>query len=709
RSDQPRTIFVVGDVKQSIYSFQGADPSGFTRTQAEFAEAFSKVGQQVKDLQLEYSFRSSLAILSLVDHALETAPGLGREVKHLTLDPDRPGRVDLWPVVLPPEKSDDQHWADPVDVPAPEDASVQLANRISDAIAEMLETGSIPGKDGEMRRVRPGDVMVLVRRRSELFHQIIRACKTRDLPIAGADRLRIGGELAVKDLTALLAFLATPEDDLSLAAALRSPLFGLSEDALFRLAHGRGPRYLWNVLREQTEQHPAVIEMLGDLRDEADYLRPYDLIDRILTRHDGRRKLIARLGSEAEDGIDALLAQALAYERMDVPSLTGFLTWLAVDDVEIKRQMDSASDQIRVMTVHGAKGLEAPVVILPDTSRPRSRVHNRLIKTQSGLVWRAASAEAPDALATASAAEQEAAWEENMRLLYVAMTRAESWLIIAAAGDIGNEGDAASWYRIAEAGMRVSGATKHDFASGPGLRFETGNWDGAPAEQERGKETALSPLPSWIATNPTLPPEPATPLLPSDLGGAKVMPGADDPGELEAALRRGRQVHRLLELLPGYDRRDWPQTARDLLAFGEDAASDAEVDAILQEAQGVLTAPDLAFLFADDSLAEVEISAPVSVAGATRLHGVIDRLIITPEKVMAVDFKTNRLIPPGPEQVPEGILRQMGAYETALCGLYPEREIVTAILWTQSATLMPLPPGLALRAFGRLDGLPPRS
>ncbi|MEJ2036513.1 MAG: 3'-5' exonuclease, partial [Maritimibacter sp.] len=213
--------------------------------------------------------------------------------------------------------------------------------------------------------------------------------------------------------------------------------------------------------------------MLGDLRDEADYLRPYDLIDRILTRHDGRRKLIARLGSEAEDGIDALLAQALAYERMDVPSLTGFLTWLAVDDVEIKRQMDSASDQIRVMTVHGAKGLEAPVVILPDTSRPRSRVHNRLIKTQSGLVWRAASAEAPDALATASAAEQEAAWEENMRLLYVAMTRAESWLIIAAAGDIGNEGDAASWYRIAEAGMRVSGATKHDFASGPGLRFET--------------------------------------------------------------------------------------------------------------------------------------------------------------------------------------------------------------------------------------------
>ncbi len=710
RSDQPRTIFVVGDVKQSIYSFQGADPSGFTRTKDDFAAAFREVGLGVRGLQLEYSFRSSLAILAFVDHTLKTAPGLGDDVNHLTLDPDRPGRVDLWPGVEKPDQAEDQPWTDPVDVPAPEDAPVRLANAVADAIAEMLKTGTIPGKGGTMRRVRPGDVMVLLRRRSELFHQIIRACKARNLPIAGADRLRIGGELAVKDLTALLAFLATPEDDLSLAAALRSPLFGFSEDTLYRLAYGRGPRYLWNVLRDQAETYPYAVEMLTDLRDEADYLRPYDLIDRILTRHDGRRKLIARLGHEAEDGIDALLAQALGYERMEVPSLTGFLTWLAADEVEIKRQMDSAGDQIRVMTVHGSKGLEAPVVILPDTARRNPPRGAHLIATDAGTAWRAAKGDAPDLLAAASAAGQDAAQEENMRLFYVAMTRAESWLIIAAAGEVGKPGEAASWYRIAEAGMTKAGAVDQDFALGRGLRFETGDWQGAPEDEAQNTEAALPDLPDWVKTTPMMPEEAPKPLSPSDLGGAKVLAGGDeDPNALDAALRHGRQLHRLLECLPAYERSLWEATARDLLAFGEDAAPEGEAAQLLDEARRVLDAPELGFLFGPDTLAEVEISAPVATAGAMHLHGVIDKLVITREKVIAVDFKTNRLVPERPEDVPEGILRQMGAYETALCALYPDREVTTAVLWTRSATYMPLPPGLALRAFGRLDGTERRS
>ncbi len=319
RSERMRTLFVVGDMKQSIYSFQGADPTGFTRMQGQFAGAFGQVGVKLRDLELEYSFRSSEAVLRFVDHALETAPGLGREVKHVTFDETRPGRVDLWPVVEKEDDAEPSHWTDPVDMPAPTDAPVKLAGLIADTIAEMLETGTVPAKDGGLRPVTAGDIMVLVRRRSALFHQIIRACKARGVPIAGADRLRIGGELAVKDLTAVLAFLATPEDDLSLAAALRSPLFGLDEDDLFRLAHPRGKAYLWNALREAAERYPETLACLDDLRGQADYLRPYELIDRILTRHDGRRRLVARLGAEAEDGIDALLAQALAYERIEVP------------------------------------------------------------------------------------------------------------------------------------------------------------------------------------------------------------------------------------------------------------------------------------------------------------------------------------------------------------------------------------------------------
>ncbi|PIE08299.1 MAG: double-strand break repair helicase AddA [Rhodobacterales bacterium] len=709
RSEHPRTLFVVGDMKQSIYSFQGADPSGFTRMQDQFEQAFGQVGATLHRLELEYSFRSAPAILRFVDYALEQAPGLGREVKHIPFDDARPGRVDLWPVVEKQPTEEPGEWTDPVDMLAPTDAPVTLANDIAEIIARMLESGTIPRtKEGGFRPITPGDVLVLVRRRSDLFHQIIRACKARGLPIAGADRLRIGGELAVKDLTAVLSFLATPEDDLSLAAALRSPLFGLDEDALFRLAHGRGKSYLWNVLRKSG--HTDARTRLEDLRNVADYLRPYELIDRILTRHDGRRRLTARLGPEAEDGIDALLAQALAYESIEVPSLTGFLTWLAAEEVEIKRQMDSASDQIRVMTVHGAKGLEAPIVILPDTGKRRPNDRNRLIEAGGGMAWKVAKAEAPPLLSTAADARAVREHEESMRLLYVAMTRAESWLIIAAAGDAGKPGEADSWYRIAEAGMEAAGGVACDFNGAQGKRYETGDWASEVA-RETPPEAETVPLPAWAERPAPAPEAPPRPLVPSDLGGAKIVPAPDetpnetpDPEDSDTAKRHGRQLHRLLEFLPRYPREDWPDTARALLAHGEDAATETEADVLLTEAAHVLDAPELAPLFAPGTLAEVEISAPVSTAAGTqRIHGIIDRLIVTPDKVTAVDFKTNRTLPPTPEATPEGILRQMGTYERALAEIYPDRAIVTAILWTRTAQLTVLPTGVAARAFSRLD------
>ncbi len=241
-----------------------------------------------------------------------------------------------------------------------------------------IPTGE-PNSDGvfSMAPVQPGDFLILVQRRSGLFHEIIRACKTRELPIAGADRLRVGGELAVKDLAALLRFLDTPEDNLSLATALRSPLFGWSEQALFDLAHRRTSKHLWRALRDREAEHPETMAIIWDLMENADFLRPYDLIERILTRHNGRKTLLTRLGAEAEDGINALLSQALSYERSAVPSLTGFLVWMETDDLEIKRQMDSAGNRVRVMTVHGSKGLKPQSLFspIPQSATHKTRRH----------------------------------------------------------------------------------------------------------------------------------------------------------------------------------------------------------------------------------------------------------------------------------------------------------------------------------------------
>ncbi|WP_300518375.1 double-strand break repair helicase AddA [Aliiroseovarius sp.] len=700
KSGEDRTIFVVGDPKQSIYSFQGAEPAEFTRMRDKFRDELQQIGQPFQAMQLQFSFRSSPAVLGLVDHTLEKQDGLGESFLHRAFFHDKPGRVDLWPVVEKVEHKEDRDWFDPVDRPDPQDHLSTLARAIAADIAEKLKTGSITSEKGETRPIEPKDIMILVRRRSPLFFAIISACKELGLPIAGADLLRIGGELAVKDLVALLSFLATPEDDLSLAAALRSPLFGWSEAQLYALAQGRGKLPLWRVLEERGAQHADTHAILRDLRDQADFLRPYDLLERVLIRHDGRRRLLARLGSEAEDGIDALLSQALAYERLQVPSLTGFLIWMEAEEVTIKRQVDSASNQVRVMTVHGSKGLEATIVYLPDTTKPHPQDRDEIVEVGGHPWWKPPATQHPDALAEVMDTRHARDREEWVRLLYVAMTRAEQWLIVAAAGEVGKTAED-SWYGLVAAGLDQAGAVKAEFPTGTGKRFETGTWAPRPEAATTVAKQALT-LPEWAHTPaPHRSAESVEILAPSDLGGAKVLPGAVGDGDTEAAMTRGSQVHLLLEHLPLYPEADWPDLAARLLGTGELAATPADLPVLLAEVTAVLKAPDLAPLFAPDALAEVELTAPV---GDKRLHGAIDRLVVTPDRVLAVDFKTNTLVPDRPEQTPEGLLRQMGAYHAALAQVFPDRPVETAILWTRVAKLMPLPNDLVMRTFGRLDG-----
>ncbi len=701
RDGKERTIFVVGDKKQSIYSFQGADPAEFDRMREAFAERLGAVGVGLMRKELEYSFRSSEAVLRLVDVTTGGQGGasFGEDVKHRAFHDDLPGRVDLWPPVPEHDKPAKPNWYDPVDIRRESHHTVILAKRIAEAIAEMIETGSIPCEKGGSRRIRAGDFLILVRRRSALFEEIIRACKAADLPVAGADRLKLGAELAVKDLAAVLAFLGTSEDDLSLAAALRSPLFGWSEEGLFDLAAERGKAYLWEALRGRAEEFPETMEILDDLRDNADFLRPYDLIERILIRHDGRRRLLARLGREAEDGIDALLSQALAYERMEIPSLTGFLAWLETEEVEIKRQMDAAGDLIRVMTVHGAKGLEAPIVILPDTGERSITVRDEIVKLPDGQpAWKASEADRPGIMRDAYARMKAAQQEEAQRLFYVATTRAETWLIVACAGKEGKHGE--SWYKIAEEGMQHLGAVPVQMPTGQGLRYQYGEWPEATDEVTETPTDAVE-FPDWARARLAPVEKVEMTRSPSELGGAKVLGAAVEAGDEEVAKRHGRRIHRLLELLPGAPQAEWGDLAERLLSIGPDGGESEEAAADLAEARAVLDAPELAHLFDPSALAEVDLSAALPDLNEARIHGTVDRLILSPDRVLAVDFKTNMVVPDRPADVPEGLLRQMGAYQQALEAIYPDRTVETAILWTRGPSLMALPHEIVSAALQR--------
>ncbi|THD76833.1 double-strand break repair helicase AddA [Thalassobius vesicularis] len=697
RGGAERTIFVVGDKKQSIYSFQGADPREFDRMQAEFAARLDGTDRPLAQKELKYSFRSSQAVLGLVDetfrnHADSGFPDTGQ---HIAFKGQMPGRVDIWPVIAKVKDDTEEEWDDPVDRLSEKHHNVRLAEHIADTIERLIrDRHPIPEEIGHsgtyrMRAVTPGDFLVLVRKRSGLFPEIIRACKARNLDIAGADRMKVGAELAVKDLAALLSFLSTPEDSFSLAVALKSPLFGWSEKQLFQLAHSRKEPFLWEAMRKRAAEYPAEMAVLDDLRGQTDFLRPYDLIERILTLHDGRRKLLARLGVEAEDGINAFLAQALAYERNAIPSLKGFLEWMVTDDLEIKRQMDAAQDQIRVMTVHGAKGLEAPIVILPDALNRPSPNRGDVQVVDGAPYWKPPSSDLPPLLDAARAEDAAREQAESDRLLYVAMTRAEKWLMLAGAGDW-KEGDG-SWYdKVRQAALRL-GAGALPTPAGEGLGLSVGDWTPPVSEPEGQAAQTETILPGYFTEPATQPEKTTGTLSPSDLGGAKALAGEAGLDE-EAAMERGSWLHALLEHLPGTDPDDWPTVAQ-VVCDGS-----PQTEELLSEAAGVLGNPALGFLFGPDSLPEVPVTADLPGLGR-RMHGVIDRLVLTSDRVLIVDYKTNAVVPNRPENVPDGLLRQLGAYAVALAQIYPDRRIETAILWTRTAELMLLPTELTTAAL----------
>lgn len=712
RSTVRRTIFVVGDKKQSIYSFQGADPREFDTMRSAFRDQMQATDAPLQDGQLSYSFRSSVPILRLVDEVFKGRGDAGflPDQSHISFHDRMPGRIDLWPLIKPAEEEKDElPWDTPVDRVSPTHHHVILAKRVAGFIHQTLENKTaVPAgeKNGVVtaRRVHAGDFLILVRNRGGLFHEILKACKALDLPIAGADKLKVMAEIAVKDLRALLSFLATPEDSLSLASALRSPLFGLDEQGIFDLAHRRKSPYLWEELRHRKDEFPAVLEVLDDLRDQVDFLRPYDLLERVLIRHKGRQKLIGRLGEEAEDGIDALLNQALAYEQTDIPSLTGFLHWMETDDIEIKRTVDSAGARIRIMTIHGAKGLEAPIVILPDTHKKASHSSKEtFVKFDGTAHWRGSDKTRAAYQRTALELARQAEEQEQNRLLYVALTRAERWLVVAAAGAADKAEE--SWHDRVKATLQSVGGVGCDFGfkdDGPneGLRLDHADWPTPIADAPVDTPESEPSLPAFFERRAPEPPNMPDVLSPSDLGGAKALPGAE--GDLtEVAKERGTLIHLLLETLPALAINDRAAAARALVG-AHPLAED-----MISEAITVLGSPDLEVFFTESALTEVAITATVDALPRARLHGVIDRLLVTDDAVIAVDFKTNRTVPASEEQTPEGLLRQMGAYHAMLAKIYPGKQVETGILWTRTATYMPLSENRVTQALVRarhLDG-----
>ncbi|MBT5050687.1 MAG: double-strand break repair helicase AddA, partial [Rhodospirillaceae bacterium] len=373
--EKDRTVFAVGDPKQSIYSFQRAAPEEFETMRAHFQARVAAAEKIWDDVDLDISFRSTASVLRSVDTVFATD-----EARDGVAEPDHPihhepfrqgqaGLLEIWPPVSPEERDEPEAWAPPVVARQGDHPATRLAAVIAGRIENWLESGETLPSRG--RPIHPGDIMVLVRRRGRFVEELVRALKQKSIPVAGIDRMVLGEQLAVRDLLALGNFLLLPEDDLTLATVLKGPLFGLGEEDLFDLAHGRGDSTLWQRLRSRSRERPlykAAASELESLLARVDYVPPFELFADILGRRRGRQSITGRLGRDANDPLDEFLARAFTFERTHPPSLQAFLYSLDSDHLAVKRDLEQAMrDEVRVMTIHGSKGLQAPIVFLPDT------------------------------------------------------------------------------------------------------------------------------------------------------------------------------------------------------------------------------------------------------------------------------------------------------------------------------------------------------
>jgi len=720
---KPRTLFAVGDEKQSIYGFQGARPEQFLKEIRRHAE------HATTDIRMAMSFRSTQEVLNLVDAVLfdcggmqamfrsEEFPPASDEIRHIANRGDK-GLVELWPITPPPEKiEDNEPWdTTPVDA-AGEGHQVEVLSKTIAATIKGWLDGREPVFDRKLkctRPIQPQDVLILVRRRGPLFESVIRQLKRHEIPIAGADRLKLSEATIVKDLISLSRVCLLPSDDLSLAETLKSPLFGFDDDALMDVAIDR-PATLWDSIKTKA---PDTHKILSDFVLLSRTRTPYDFFARVLDYRDAsgrtmRKRFYKRLSLEARDALEAFLHQALEHQSRTAPNLQNFLHAFSQGDVEIKREQDSSLSEVRVMTVHGAKGLESPIVILPDTTNVPPLREVLLADETGGQVWNKSEAPYIDDLKDLAKTRIE---QEQLRLLYVAMTRAESRLIVCGphVGRANAKLKPGCWYDWVKRGMESLEATSYNAPSQrdgcenseQGLRY--GTLPEACQPSDLAPQAEELDLPLWVTTKAAREGRRRR-VTPSHLlSNPPVEMAVRSPGEAADAtvFRRGNLIHKLLEVLPEVPSDRRRQTAQKMLAGYTDLPEGLSAQ-ISSEVFKVLDHPEFSVLFAAGSQAEVSLAGSAKgLPDGLYLNAQIDRLCVTPETVTIVDYKSNRPPPLNPEDVADLYLGQMAAYRELAREIYPGRTVKCALLWTDGPHLMVLPNALLDAALQKVAALP---
>ncbi|MBR0824763.1 double-strand break repair helicase AddA [Bradyrhizobium manausense] len=704
-----RTVFAVGDEKQSIFSFQGAAPHEFDQRRRELHRKFTAAGLKFDPVAFTYSFRSGATILHSVDHVFREPQiygsihsiDIGHPLHHALADAG-PSLIELWDLAVADDKQDIEGWRAPFDGVSVTSPEVKLSRRIQAEIKRLVESGTLTGHEGERRPLRYGDMLILVRRRGNAFDAVIQALKHAGIPVAGADRLKLTEHIAIIDLMNLADALLLPQDDLALAVALKSPLFGLDDDDLFAIGWGRkgSLRRALGDRAARDEKFAAALRRLEACEVRAREETPFAFYAWLLGGDGGRARILRRLGHEANDALDEFLELALNYERKAPASLQGFMAWLRSADTEVKRDMEISRDEVRVMTVHGAKGLEASVVFMVDTtSSPADTQRLRLIQVPRGnggevVVWAGRKADDPKPLIDARSAMLAETEDEYRRLLYVAMTRAADRLIVGGCMP-GNMKTVRklSWYDLIDTGLTGSGLEKEIIETplGKVTRFARPEDVTALGVPTASADEHIE-LPSWLRTpapRESLDDDLVRPSGQSAEEGRAVRSG-ESVQSRTLALQRGTLVHRLLQSLPDIAAERRREAARGFLSRNASDWPEPERQALAEKVLALISDPRFAAVFAAGSRAEVAIVGRLERPGCAPalVSGQIDRLVVGAGEVLIVDFKTNQTPPKSAAEAPAAYVRQLAFYRAVLARLYPQTPIRAVLLWTEALEYM---------------------
>ena len=731
RLTEPRTQFVVGDPKQSIYSFQGADQQKFEQERQSFVrreEIVAEAEDRLVNLpEMAMSFRSTPEVLRFVDEVRAIVP-LGDAAtdplppREADITPHAPrrlnqsGRVEVWPLELPDAGDGEENaWTAPTDHVPADAPRRRLARRIAQQVRNMLDRGETVWRendDGHWRReaTRPDDILILVRSRNDLFDALIESLKQEDVPVAGADRLRLLDNLGVQDCLNLIRFALQPSDDLTLAEILRGPFCGLVDDDrhLFVLAHGRPKgRTLWEQLwASDAAEFQAARQFCNKLILNRN-LPVFEFLSQVLTQRDvdrvsGWDKLIQRLGEPVRDPVQALISKALGYDMTSARSLQLFLAEIERQDTVLKRELGEPEGAVRVMTVHGAKGLQSPVVIVPDTTSATKSVGDALFFDAGGVPLYSPSTrtDAPATAALREAANQ-AAERESRRLLYVALTRASDRLIIAGAGARNSKTGYAksSWYRWCTLAMRDllgADAPDEDDTEAPLVFGE------APTIAQRAVvvSSVESDAPHWLKRPAPAAQPPQRLAAPSRLTEDRSAVSLPFGAGRAAALKRGRLIHALLQTLPEVETDQREKIGRQFLAREPDI-SGGEIEEMLSVTLSTLNDPSFASVFASGGRSEAAIVG--TLPNGQMVNGRVDRLIIRPDEVLIIDYKTDRPAPVDAAAVEFAYRVQLAAYRAVLADIYPDRAVRCALLYTDGPRLIEIPGDELSESLNRVD------